>query len=82
MEFVAAVTRPLGKEPPLLDRPAALREAEELLLEFPILYPNDEVVRSALQNAASVSSLLLTSEVLITDIPEKKAPMGGGMPLG
>jgi predicted nucleic acid-binding protein len=53
VEFVAAVTRPLGKEPPLLDRAAALREAEELLLEFPILYPNDEVLRSALRGMAA-----------------------------
>ncbi len=35
-----------------------------------------KVVRSALQNAASVASLLLTTEALITDKPEKKA--GGG----
>jgi chaperonin GroEL len=42
-----------------------------------------KVVRSALQNAASVASLLLTTEVLVTDVPEKKsAPMGGGMPGG
>ena len=47
-----------------------------------------KVVRSALQNAASVASLLLTTEVLVTDIPEKKSapPMGGpggmGMPPG
>ena len=34
--------------------------------------------RSALQNAASISGLLLTTECLITEIPEKKAPAGGG----
>jgi chaperonin GroEL len=40
-----------------------------------------KVVRTALQNAASIASLLLTTEVLITDIPEKKgAAAGGGMP--
>jgi chaperonin GroEL len=42
-----------------------------------------KVTRSALQNAASVSSLMLTTEVMIADIPEKepKAPAmpGGGM---
>ncbi len=41
-----------------------------------------KVTRSALQNAASVAGLLLTTEVLVTDIPEKKgsAPaMPGGM---
>jgi len=41
-----------------------------------------KVTRSALQNAASIASLLLTTECAITDIPEKKEapPMpGGGM---
>jgi chaperonin GroEL len=39
-----------------------------------------KVTRSALQNAASIAALLLTTECAITDIPEKKeaAPMGGG----
>ena len=38
-----------------------------------------KVVRSALQNAASVSTLLLTSDALVAEIPkdEKKAPAGG-----
>jgi len=37
-----------------------------------------KVTRSALQNAASVASLLLTTEALITEIPDrKKAPAGG-----
>ncbi len=41
-----------------------------------------KVTRSALQNAASIASLLLTTECVITDLPEKDAPapMGGGMP--
>ncbi|MCL2180963.1 MAG: chaperonin GroEL, partial [Treponema sp.] len=41
-----------------------------------------KVTRSALQNAASIASLLLTTECAITDIPEKKeapAMPGGGM---
>jgi chaperonin GroEL len=42
-----------------------------------------KVTRSALENAASVAALMLTTETIITDIPEKeKAPMpgmGGGM---
>jgi len=42
-----------------------------------------KVVRSALQNAASIAGLMLTTETLITDIPEKKEapamPGGGGM---
>jgi chaperonin GroEL len=37
-----------------------------------------KVTRSALQNAASISGLLLTTEALITEIPEKKAPPAGG----
>ncbi len=37
-----------------------------------------KVTRSALQNAASISGLLLTTECLITELPEKKAPAGGG----
>ncbi len=41
-----------------------------------------KVTRSALQNAASIAGLLLTTECAITDLPEKEAPMppaGGGM---
>ena len=45
-----------------------------------------KVTRSALQNAASIAGLLLTTECMITDLPEKNAPampdmggMGGGM---
>ena len=39
-----------------------------------------KVTRMALQNAASIAGLLLTTECLITDLPEKEkpAPMGGG----
>jgi len=39
-----------------------------------------KVSRTALQNAASVASLLLTTEALVTEIPEKKeaAPAQGG----
>ena len=40
-----------------------------------------KVARTALQNAASIAGLLLTTEVLVTEIPEKKAappaPDGG-----
>ena len=41
-----------------------------------------KVTRSAIQNAASVGTMILTTECLIADIPEKKeSPMpGGGMP--
>ena len=37
-----------------------------------------KVTRSALQHAASISGLLLTTECLITEIPEKDKPSPGG----
>jgi chaperonin GroEL len=37
-----------------------------------------KVTRTALQNAASISGLLLTTECLITDLPAKEAPAAGG----
>ena len=38
-----------------------------------------KVTRSALQNAASIAGLFLTTEVVVADKPEKAAaPMGGG----
>ena len=54
------------------------------LLKAGIIDPA-KVTRSALQNAASIASLLLTTECSITDIPEKEPPMpaapgAGGMP--
>jgi chaperonin GroEL len=39
-----------------------------------------KVTRSALQNAASISGLLLTTEAIVTEMPEKEK--GGGMPPG
>ena len=43
-----------------------------------------KVTRSALQNAASIASMILTTETLVADKPAKEgaAPMGGGMPMG
>ena len=43
-----------------------------------------KVVRTALQNASSIAGLLLTTEGLVSDIPEDKPempamPPGGGM---
>ncbi|MDI1319768.1 MAG: chaperonin GroEL, partial [bacterium] len=37
-----------------------------------------KVTRTALQNAASIAGLLLTTECMITDLPEKKEAPGGG----
>ncbi len=53
------------------------------MLEAGIIDPT-KVERIALQNAASIASLLLTTEALITDLPEKEPampamPPGGGM---
>ncbi len=42
-----------------------------------------KVTRSTVQNAASIGMMILTTEALITDLPEKKEPAaGGGMPGG
>jgi chaperonin GroEL len=35
-----------------------------------------KVTRSALQHAASISALMLTTEAMIAEVPEKKAPAG------
>ena len=53
------------------------------MLKAGIIDPT-KVTRSALQNAASISALMLTTECLVTEIPEKEKPMpapagGGGM---
>jgi len=39
-----------------------------------------KVTRSALQNAASIAAMVLTTETLVTDKPEPEAPMPGGAP--
>ncbi|MEO8286836.1 MAG: chaperonin GroEL, partial [Chloroflexota bacterium] len=41
-----------------------------------------KVVRSALENASSIASMILTTEALITDIPEREPAMPGGGPGG
>jgi chaperonin GroEL len=51
------------------------------MLEKGIIDPT-KVTRSALQNAASIAGLLMTTEALVTELPEKEAPGmpgGGGM---
>ena len=54
----------------------AATEVYEDLVEGGVIDPT-KVVRAALQNAASVASLLLTTEALIAEKPEKKAGGGG-----
>ena len=39
-----------------------------------------KVVRTALSDAASIASLLITTEAMVTDAPKDDAPAGGGMP--
>jgi chaperonin GroEL len=51
------------------------------MLQAGIIDPT-KVERVALQNAASIASLLLTTEALITDIPEEKAAAAPAMPHG
>lgn len=53
VEFVSAVTRPRADGKPLMSRPVAFREAEELLSQFAILYPNETLVRTAVRGAAA-----------------------------
>ncbi|MDE0240306.1 MAG: PIN domain-containing protein [bacterium] len=50
-EFVAAMTRG-GSKSRLLDVAAERREAEEFVVQFPILYPVASVLRTALRGAA------------------------------
>jgi len=56
------------------------------MLKMGILDPT-KVTRAALQHAASISGLMITTEAMVTDIPQESAPampdmggMGGGMP--
>jgi chaperonin GroEL len=63
----------------------ALTEKYENLVDAGVIDPT-KVVRSALQNAASIASLLLTTEAIICEIPSEKGegapsgmPSGGGM---
>jgi chaperonin GroEL len=57
----------------------ASSEEFEDLMKAGIMDPT-KVVRSALQNASSVASLLLTTECMVAEKPEEKG--GGGMPGG
>jgi chaperonin GroEL len=57
-------------------------EQYEDLVESGVIDPA-KVARAALQNAASIASLLLTTEAIVTEIPEKdKPPMPAGPPGG
>ena len=49
------------------------------MVDLGILDPT-KVTRYALQNAASVAGLMITTECMIADVPQDDAPAGGGMP--
>ena len=51
------------------------------MIEMGILDPA-KVTRSALQAAASIAGLLITTEAMVADSPEDKAPIGPGMDMG
>ena len=51
------------------------------MIEMGIIDPT-KVCRSALENAASVASMVLTTESLVADIPEKEPPMPAGGDMG
>jgi len=59
----------------------AQTEQYEDLVEAGVIDPT-KVVRSALQNAASIAGLLLTTEAVVVEVPEEAPPAGGGMPGG
>jgi chaperonin GroEL len=60
----------------------AQSEKFENLIEAGVIDPT-KVVRSAIQNASSIAALMLTTEAIVAEIPEKKKeppmPPGGGM---
>jgi chaperonin GroEL len=60
----------------------AATDTYENLVRSGVIDPT-KVVRTALQNASSIASLLLTTEAMVSEIPEKKEPAppagGGGM---
>ncbi len=59
----------------------AQSDTYEDLVKAGVIDPT-KVVRSALQNAASIASLLLTTEAVVVEIPEPEKPAPGGPPGG
>jgi predicted nucleic acid-binding protein len=53
VEFVAAVTRVRPGARPLLDPADARIEAEDMLVQYEVLYPNETLLRTALRGAAA-----------------------------
>ena len=59
----------------------ALRDEFGDMFQAGVIDPT-KVVRVALQNASSISSLMITTEALVADIPEEAPPMPAGPPPG
>lgn len=82
------VDRIIKEEDPNIGYNAKTDEFQDLF-EAGVIDPT-KVVRSALQNAASIAGMLLTTEAIVTEKPKKEGdssgmpqmpPMGGGMPM-
>jgi chaperonin GroEL len=48
------------------------------MMKMGILDPT-KVERTALQNAASVAGLMITTEAMVAELPKDESPAGGGM---
>ncbi len=59
----------------------ALQKEYGDMVEFGVIVPT-KVERAALQNGASIASLLLTTDAIVSEIPEKKETPAGGPPGG
>jgi predicted nucleic acid-binding protein len=53
VEFVNSMTRPRGRDAPIMMREAATRQVELFIVQFPVLYPNEHVFRMALYGMAT-----------------------------
>ena len=58
-----------------------MREKYGDMMEFGVIVPT-KVERTALQNGASIASLLLSTDAVVSEIPEKKEAAPAGMPPG
>jgi len=59
----------------------AVRKEFGDMIKFGVIVPT-KVERTALQNGASIASLLLTTDAIVSEIPEKKEPAPAGPPGG
>jgi chaperonin GroEL (HSP60 family) len=59
----------------------AMSDKHQNLVEAGVIDPA-KVTRCALQNAASVAGMVLTTQAIVVEKPSKKAPAAAGMPGG